>query len=52
MFAGKRWQMLATKAENLNTLHRSLWPALERVGKKDLKLFQAKNVLTNGLVIK
>ena len=52
LFAGKRWQVLATKAENLNTLHRYLWPALQRVGKKDLKLFEAENVLTNGPIIK
>lgn len=58
--AGKRWQgsnvqciiMSATEAENGNTSHGHLWPALQRVGKKGLKLFQAENVLTNSPVIK
>lgn len=44
--------MSATEAENVNTSHGHLWPALQRVGKKDLKLFQAENVLTNSPVIK
>lgn len=52
--AGKRWQgsnvqcmiMSATEAENGNTSHGHLWPALQRVGKK------AENVLTNSPVIK
>lgn len=45
--------IMSAKAENLSILHRRLWPALHRVGKKNLKLlFQAENVLTNGPVIK
>lgn len=43
---------MSAKAENLSTLHRCLWPVLHRVGKKNLKLFQAENVLTNSAVIK